>query len=84
MIINSTTTCHFYNPVNLGGNSWSFGSSTCQTAYLNNTSTEIIAKNGFSYGEIVNSVFLFLILMVALYSFLWFSLNRLKIDFKQK
>jgi hypothetical protein len=40
--------------------------------------------NGFSYGDIVSTVFLFLIFIIGLYSFLWFSLNRIKVDFKHK
>jgi hypothetical protein len=78
----STTNCDFSNPVYWNknnsaltpvgsdlstGDSFQFSSSTCYTTYgPTNSSTAPSYAGGFSYGEIVNSVFVFLILSVSL------------------
>jgi len=56
-----------------------FGSSTCVTLYGESTSTDSSYYNGFTYGEIVISVFLVIILLTAIYSFFWFSVKGVKI-----
>jgi hypothetical protein len=56
-----------------------FGSSTCLTLYGQSTSTDSSYYNGFTYGEIVISVFLLIILVAVLYSFFWFSVKGVKI-----
>ena len=52
--------------------------------YVNRDITLPKTEPFFTYGNIVESVFLFLIFMAAFYSFIHFSLNRIKVDFKQK
>jgi hypothetical protein len=52
--------------------------------YVNRDITLQKTEPIFTYGDIINSVFLFLIFMVAFYSFIHFSLNRIKVDFRQK
>jgi hypothetical protein len=87
---NATTTCSYSNPLMLdkgalkipAGNdsgAFQFGSSTCVTLYGESTSTDPSYYNGFTYGEIVISVFLVLILLTALYGFFWFSVKGAKI-----
>ncbi len=87
---NATTTCSYANPLVLtkgtlnpatGNDSgvFQFGSSTCLTLYGQSTSTDPSYYNGFTYGEIVISVFLVLILLTTLYSFFWFSVKGVKI-----
>ena len=87
---NSTTTCTYANPVVLDGGNlrpasdtdsgfFQFGSSTCATIYGQSTSTDPSYYNGFTYGEIVISVFLLIILVATLYSFFWFSVKGVKI-----
>lgn len=56
-----------------------FSSSTCFTFYGQSTSTDPSYYNGFTYGEIVISVFLVIILVAVLYGFFWFSVKGLKI-----
>jgi hypothetical protein len=56
-----------------------FSSSTCLTFYGQSTSTDPSYYNGFSYGEIVISTFLVLILLIAIQSFFWFSVKGVKI-----
>ena len=65
---NSTTTCNqsFFNPTTIGmspNGSTQFASSTinCQTVYAGDASTTM----GFTYGEMVNSIFLFAIFMLV-------------------
>lgn len=87
---NATTTCNYSNPMVLtGGNlnpasssdsgAFQFGSSTCLTLYGQSTSTDPSYYNGFTYGEIVISVFLVIILLTTLYAFFWFSVKGVKI-----
>ena len=87
---NATTTCSYSNPLVLtkgvlnpasakDSGAFQFGSSTCLTLYGQNTSTDPSYYNGFTYGEIVISVFLVLILLTTLYSFFWFSVKGVKI-----
>jgi hypothetical protein len=56
-----------------------FGSSTCLTLYGQSTSTDPSYYNGFTYGEIVISVFLVIILLTVIYAFFWFSVKGVKI-----
>ncbi len=87
---NATTTCSYSNPLVLtkgilnpatshDSGAFQFGSSTCITLYGQSTSTDPSYYNGFTYGEIVISVFLVLILLTMLYSFFWFSVKGVKI-----
>ncbi len=86
----STTTCSYSNPLVLtkgvlnpatdkDSGAFQFGSSTCLTLYGQSTSTDPSYYNGFTYGEIVISVFLVIILLTTLYSFFWFSVKGVKI-----
>lgn len=56
-----------------------FSSSTCLTLYGQSTSTDSSYYNGFTYGEIVISAFLVIILFIILYAFFWFSVKGVKI-----
>jgi hypothetical protein len=87
---NATTTCSYSNPLVLsGGNlnpasssdsgAFQFGSSTCQTLYGQSTSTDPSYYNGFTYGEIIISVFLLILAIIVLYGFFWFSVKGVKI-----
>lgn len=64
----STTSCDFYNPVNLGTDSFAYGSSTCTTEY---SFTIPSNESGFTWGELVTSYLLFGILIVLAYQFLY-------------
>ena len=55
-----------------------FSSSTCLTLYGQSTSTDNSYYNGFTYGEIVISVFLLILTIVVIYSFFWFSVKGVK------
>jgi hypothetical protein len=88
---NSTTTCSYSKPLVVGHGvlrdpvsgddkvPFQFGSSTCVTLYGASTSTDPSYYNGFSYGEIIVSSFLLIILIAALYSFFWFSVKGVRI-----
>jgi len=56
-----------------------FGSSTCLTLYGQSTSTDSSYYGGFTYGEIVISVFLLISMVAILYSFFWFSVKGIKL-----
>lgn len=81
----ATTTCAYSVPLNrLGaapGNNenWNFASSNCQTISQTDASSTIATTGGFTYGDIVISVMLFLIFAAVLYSFLWSSVNHVRI-----
>jgi hypothetical protein len=87
---NSTTTCSYANPLVIGHGvlrvatsgddkvPFEFGSSTCATAYGVSTSTDPSYYNGFTYGEIVISVFLLILTIGVIYSFFWFSVKGVK------
>jgi hypothetical protein len=64
MLINSTTTCSPADVITQ--------IITCQTLYASTStpnfagSSSVATTNGFTYGEIVNSVFLFMILITGI------------------
>jgi hypothetical protein len=87
---NATTSCSYFNPMVLTGGvlnpasssdsgAFQFGSSTCLTLYGQSTSTDASYYNGFTYGEVVISVFLLILTIIVLYSFFWFSVKGVKI-----
>lgn len=97
-MLNSTTTCTYGTPLYWNnsqssllpldadlkdGYSFQFSNATCTTIYANSTSTDISVYNGFSYGDIVNSLFLFLIATAIIYGFIWFSINKIKVKFRK-
>lgn len=67
--------CTYSNPVNLGADSWAFASSTCQ---LSASSSPAIA-GGFTYGEIINGVFLLLIFIALSVGTFHIHFGRVKI-----
>lgn len=67
---NATTTC---------GPADASGTITCATVYAQSSSTDPYFYGGFTYGEIVITAFLFVIMLVACYQFLWFSVKGVKI-----
>ena len=69
-MLNSTSTCLAPD---------ASGTILCSTIYAQSTSTDTSYYNGFTYGEIVISVFLVIILLTAIYSFFWFSVKGIKI-----
>jgi hypothetical protein len=56
-----------------------FGSSTCLTLYGQSTSTDSSYYNGFTYGEIVISALVVLILLITIHAFFWFSVKGVKL-----
>jgi len=73
--------CDFFNPVDFEGAAptssadfWQFKNSTCVAS---STESQIFV-NGFSYGEIVISIFLFMLLLVMSYTFLFFWVRGIK------
>jgi len=68
MPFNATTTC---NPDGSG--------TVCTTIYGASTSTTPSIVNGFTYGEIVDSTFLFLIFVTVLYTFFYNSIKAKKV-----
>lgn len=97
-MVNSTTTCSFNEPVYwngpdlqlkpldstlASGGSFAYAEMKCATAYANSTSTDVSVYNGFSYADIVLSVFLFIIMTILVYNFIWFSVNKLKVKFRK-
>ena len=59
--------CSYYNPQEIGTDGYlttQFASSTCEVHNLNIAST----TNGFTYGEVINSFFLFLIFLMFIFS----------------
>jgi hypothetical protein len=88
-MMNATTTCSYSNPMVLtsgvlnpatttDSGSFQFASSTCVTLYGQSTSTDPSYYNGFTYGEIVISVFLLILTIAVIYSFFWFSVKGVK------
>jgi len=79
--------CDFSNPVDYQGNApalptdlWQFKNSTCVASSSPATSSiDQFFIGGFSAGEIVNSIFLFLITLLLAYSFLFFWVRGIKI-----
>jgi len=59
--MNSTTTCSYFNPDLVVG---AFASSSCETQYA--TGSLAAVEQGFTHGEIVSSVLLFLILAFSI------------------
>lgn len=77
--MNSTSTCSFSAPLDYQGNApalptdiWNFSAESCTTITDNGTSTSgISTTGGFTYGELVISMFLFFLLVVTSYTFLY-------------
>jgi len=86
--MNEIWNCSYFNPVQLvgtstagAGNSYTylvFGSSTCASV----SSTAPAYSGGFSYGEAVMSVFLFLIFLTLAYQFIFNWTRGVKIGKK--
>jgi ABC-type uncharacterized transport system permease subunit len=73
---NATTTCEYeYND----SSTPQIASSQCYTVYGKSTSTDPSISNGFTYGEIVISVLLFLVVVAVIYAFTWFTTAGVKI-----
>lgn len=79
----STTTihCDFSEPYFNGTpESWNFTKVDCAatttTAFSTGSSTSPLIYNGYTYGEIMVSLFLFLIFMVGIFSLLWFGVVK--------
>jgi len=75
---NATTTCESYSTHLVGGDFST--TSTCQTTYGSTTSTDPSVAGGFTYGEVVNGLFLFLIFVaVSMIAFrLYFQRSKVK------
>jgi len=81
VILNSTTTCAYSSPLTWDGDTptnhsenFAFSAGECATLY-NETSTPGV-YNGFTYGEIVATTFLFFIAFLGSYAFYWFTVHR--------
>jgi len=88
----ATTTCVYSTPmsIDVGGGlippmtknaNFQFASSSCTTSYQD-ISLDIASSslpsvyNGFSYGEIIISLFMFMIFMVGIFSLFWFGIIK--------
>jgi hypothetical protein len=75
--------CSYFNPVNLGVDSWAFASSTCDpvsvSVSVSPASTSPAIANGFTYGEIINGFFLLLTLIVLSVVAFHLHFGRIKI-----
>lgn len=64
----STTTCLFNNPINLSTTStvedWEYSTQECETSYS-------YIYNGFTWGEIVMSAFLYTLCAIFLFIGMW-------------
>jgi len=79
--MNELFECSYSQPVEISAGSStgvSFASSTCSVS----SSTAIRAAGGFTYGEIVISVFLFLIFLTTAYQFIFNWTRGIKIGKK--
>jgi hypothetical protein len=80
-------TCSFSNPINLGVDSWAFASSTCDGILETSSSVSLSVSssslpsvaNGFTHGEIVDSVFLFLIFITLIYRFVFEWIHGIRV-----
>jgi len=65
--------CSYSNPVNISNTTttvdYEYSSSTCEI--VNSSSTGALYYNGFSYGEITISLFLFLMFMIGIFLSFW-------------
>jgi len=61
--MNSTTTCSYSNPIEIGTNS-QFASSTCETMVSNQTGTSTNMLGNYTYGESLIILFLLLIFVL--------------------
>jgi hypothetical protein len=62
--------CSYFNPVfSASGTDEGFASSTCESSTTASTSPAYYY--GFSYGELVGTTLLFLILTILIYQFTW-------------
>lgn len=64
------------------GTPFQFQAAACETEYVKATSSDQLAYNGFTYGEIIISVLLFFALVIIAYAFLWFTTRGVKIQQK--
>jgi len=80
MIETSITNCSYFNPQQIGSGfykSTQFASSTCFTSFTS-TSTQKI-YSGFTAGEIVISLFLFLMFLGLIFNFFIFKFFGIRI-----
>lgn len=66
--------CAYYNPIYDASTSLpiGFGSSTCEVLVSSTPSSSLQGfYNGFSYGELVSTVLLFILTMAVLYNFIF-------------
>jgi len=92
----STIICSYINPVwkstsTIDGEAanFQFGSSTCEyqqpeVQLTISSSVFPSVSGGFTYGEVVNSVLLFLIFATTFYALIYFSVNFFKIKIRLK
>ena len=82
MEIITTTTCLYFNPVNLKPEfdgeqaDYEFTQSVCNTTKPISSSTTAGIYNGFTQGEIIISLFLFFIFMAGIFSVFWFGVLK--------
>jgi len=58
---------------------WEYASTSCQTSYGFATSSGPMFAGGFSYGEVLITTFLFMLLVLNIYKFMWGWLRGFKI-----
>jgi len=70
--MNATTTCSFTAPLDFSGTPptaitdvWNYSVESCTTT------NDLSTTGGFTYGEMVTSLFAFLLLVIVSYSFLY-------------
>jgi len=81
MEIITTTTCLYFNPVNLKPEfdkeaDYEFTQSVCNTIEPISSSTTAGIYNGFTQGEIIISLFLFFIFTAGIFSVFWFGVIK--------
>ena len=83
--MNETWECSYSNPVKIGDESaytTAFASSTCVVSTPAAATSTVATNAGFTYGELVQSFFLFLIFLVVSYQFIFNWTHGIKIGKK--
>lgn len=70
--------CSNFNPVEIASGTYAYASTTCEiTGDTSGTITSV--AGGFTYGEIVTTVLLFLIFISVTYSFFYITIRKLNV-----
>lgn len=85
MIATTTTKqdCSYSNPVSLAPDDMEFASSTC-ISYATSSYSGAQIENGFTYGEVIVSTFLFLLLVINIFNTFYYLTRGFRIKRKTK